>query len=65
MTVQAPGGWVQLYANDVIAPGDKLARNRVEFQFALNRAHVTDKGHDCPGVAAEPGSYPVVVGIQN
>jgi hypothetical protein len=24
MTVQAPGGWVQLYANDVIGKGDKL-----------------------------------------
>lgn len=63
LTVPAPGGWVQLYAQDVISPGDKLVYEIDPKTQALNRVlfNATLDGDPVDGtveVATIPGGGP-------
>jgi hypothetical protein len=63
LTAQAPGGFVQLYAEDLIAPGDKLVYEIDPKTQAINRVlfHATLDGDPIDGevkMAAVPGGAP-------
>ena len=63
MTTSAPGGFVQLYAEDVIAPGDKLVYQIHPKTQALHRIlfHATLEGDPVDGtveMANVPGGGP-------
>lgn len=63
MTTPAPGGWVQLYANDVIASGDKLVYEIDPKTQAINRVlfSATLEGDPVDGtveIATVPGGGP-------
>jgi hypothetical protein len=63
MTQQAPGGFVQLYASDVISPGDKLTYEIDPKTQAINRVlfHATLEGDPIDGTvtfASVPGGGP-------
>jgi len=63
LTQQAPGGWAQLYATDVIAPGDRLAYEIDPKTQAIHRVlfHATLEGDPVDGVVemqAMPGGGP-------
>jgi hypothetical protein len=63
MTQQVPGGFVQLYATDVISPGDKLTYEIDPKTQAINRVlfHATLEGDPIDGIvnfANVPGGGP-------